>query len=130
LTEEGFQLPGTYDYAVISEVLEHLPNPEQLMFKLKGKVNKYIIITVPNTGFIGERLRLLFGRFPKQWVIHPSEHIRFWTVADFIYWCDQLGFKVESYHGMLDEFYDIKIKVWKYWPRLFARYVLYKVKMQ
>jgi methionine biosynthesis protein MetW len=38
LTKEGFQLSGTYDYAVISEVLEHLPNPEQLMFKLKGKV--------------------------------------------------------------------------------------------
>jgi len=127
LTKDGFTLPQTYDYVVISEVLEHLPNPEQLMFKLKGKVNKFIIITVPNTGFIGERLRMLFGRFPKQWVLHPSEHLRFWTVADFIYWCGQLGFKVVSYRGMLDEFYDIKIKVWKFWPRLFARYVLYKI---
>ena len=52
LTKDGFTLPQTYDYVVISEVLEHLPNPEQLMFKLKGKVNKFIIITVPNSGFI------------------------------------------------------------------------------
>ncbi|MDD5190262.1 MAG: methionine biosynthesis protein MetW, partial [Dehalococcoidales bacterium] len=27
LTKDDFQLPGTYDYAIISEVLEHLPNP-------------------------------------------------------------------------------------------------------
>lgn len=128
LTQADSQLDDTYDYAIISEVLEHLPNPEQLMFKLKGKINKFIIVTIPNTGFIGERLRLLSGRFPKQWVLHPSEHIRFWTVTDFIYWCEQLGFKVESYHGMLDEFYDIKIKIWKYYPRLFSRYVLYIVK--
>jgi len=127
LNKEGFHLEEIYDYIVISEVLEHLPNPEQLLSKLKGKFRKKIIITVPNTGFLGERLRLLFGRFPKQWVLNPAEHLRFWTVTDFVFWCHQIEFRVESYYGMLDEFYDIKIKLWKYYPRLFSRYVLYKV---
>jgi 2-polyprenyl-3-methyl-5-hydroxy-6-metoxy-1,4-benzoquinol methylase len=128
ITQEGFQLSAQYDYIVISEVLEHLPNPEHLVSKLKGRFRKYIIVTIPNTGFAGERLRLLMGKFPRQWVLHPSEHIRFWTVSDFIYWCEQLGFKVERYQGMQEEFYDIKIRIWKYYPRLCSRYVLYLLK--
>lgn len=127
ITQEEFQLKETYDYIILSEVLEHLPNPERLLSILRGKFSKYIIITIPNTGFAGERLRLLLGRFPKQWVVHPSEHLRFWTVTDFIFWCEQLGFRVEKYYGLFDEFYDIKIKLWKYYPKFFARYILYKV---
>jgi len=128
ITKEGFQLAEVHDYIIISEVLEHLPNPEQLMLKLKGRFEEYLIITIPNSGFIGERLRLLLGRFPKQWALHPSEHLRFWTVKDFIFWCHQLGYRVESYRGLFDEFYDIKIKLWKYYPNLFSRYVLYIIK--
>jgi len=127
ITQGEFQLTETYDYIIISEVLEHLPNPEQLMLKLKGRFRKHLIITIPNTGFAGERLRLLLGRFPKQWGLHPSEHLRFWTVTDFTFWCQQLGLRVENYYGLFDEFYDIKIKLWKYYPKLFSRYILYKV---
>ena len=130
ITKEEFQLTTTYDYIILSEVLEHLPNPERLLLMLRGKFSKYIIITIPNTGFAGERLRLLLGRFPKQWVVHPSEHLRFWTVTDFIFWCQQLGFRVERYYGLFDEFYDIKIRLWKYYPKLFSRYILYKVTEQ
>ena len=127
ISQREFQLTETYDFIIASEVIEHLPNPEELMSKLRGKFRKYLIITIPNTGFVGDRLRLLLGRFPKQWVVHPSEHLRFWTVTDFVFWCEQLGFKVESYYGMLDEYYDLKIKLWKYYPKLFSRYILYKV---
>lgn len=130
ITQGEFQLTETYDYIILSEVLEHLPNPEELMSKLRGKFSKYLILTIPNTGFVTERLRLLLGRFPKQWVLHPSEHLRFWTVTDFIFWCQQLGFRVESYYGLLDEFYDIKIKLWKYYPKLFSRFILYRVTEQ
>ncbi len=128
ITEKDFNLDGTYDYIIISEVLEHLPKPEEVMQRVKGNFTKYLIVTIPNTGFLGERLRLLLGRVPQQWVVHPSEHLRFWTISDFLFWCGQLGFKVESYHGLLDEYYDIKIKLWKYYPKLFSRYVLYLIK--
>ena len=97
------------------------------MAKLKGKFRKQLIITIPNTGFLGERLRLAFGRFPKQWVLHPSEHLRFWTVTDFMFWCDQLGYKVDRYYGLLDEYYNDKINLWKYYPRLFSRYIVYTI---
>lgn len=128
ITEENFKLDETYDYIIFSEVLEHLPKPEEVMQRVKGKFTKYLIVTIPNTGFLGERLRLLLGRFPKQWVFHPSEHLRFWTVSDFLFWCEQFGLKVESYYGLLDEYYDIKLPLWKYYPRLFSRYILYLIK--
>jgi methionine biosynthesis protein MetW len=127
LAREDFRITGTYDYIILSEVIEHLPKPEELLKMLKGKFNKNLIITIPNTGFLGERLRLLLGRSPKQWVYHPSEHLRFWTVDDFLFWAEQLGLKVERYHGLLDEYYDIKIPLWKWFPRLFSRYILYYI---
>ena len=128
IAKEGFKITGTYNYIILSEVIEHLPKPEELLKMLKGKFQKNLIITIPNTGFLGERLRLLLGRSPKQWVYHPSEHLRFWTVDDFLFWCGQLGFRVEKYYGLIDEYYDIKMPLWKWFPRLFSRYILYLVK--
>lgn len=128
LSDENLQIDGTYDYIISSEVIEHIPKPEELIKLVKGKFDKYLIISVPNTGFLGERLRLLLGKTPKQWVYHPSEHLRFWTVSDFLFWIDQLGLHVERYYGLRDEYYDIKVPLWKYCPRLFSRYILYVIK--
>ncbi len=127
VSQKEFELRDTYDFIIASEVIEHLVKPEELMAKLKGKFRKQLIITIPNTGFLGERLRLVCGRFPKQWVLHPSEHLRFWTVTDFVFWCDQLGYNVDRYYGLLDEYYNDKINLWKYYPRLFSRYIVYTI---
>jgi methionine biosynthesis protein MetW len=83
-----------YDYIVLSEIIEHVPDPERLLNDLRPHVRKGIIVSVPNTGFYQHRLRLLFGRFPLQWVVTPGEHLRFWTYADFRWWARQLGFEV------------------------------------
>ena len=128
LSDENLQINGNYDYILSSEVIEHMPKPEELIKLVRGKFNKRLIISIPNTGFLGERLRLLLGKTPKQWVYHPSEHLRFWTVDDFVFWIEQLGLKVEKYYGLRDEYYDIKIPLWKYYPRLFSRYILYVIK--
>jgi methionine biosynthesis protein MetW len=128
ITSDDFEIVKRFNYIILSEVLEHLPKPESLFLKLHGKFSRYVIVTIPNTGYIGERMRMLLGRFPKQWVVHPSEHLRFWTVSDFCFWCTQLGFRVTSYYGVPDDYYDTAIKLWKHYPRLFARYVLYIVK--
>jgi len=82
-----------YDYVVLSEVLEHLDEPEAVITKLNGKFRKALLISIPNIGYYKHRLRLLFGRFPIQWRCHPAEHLRFWTVADFRLWLRQFGLK-------------------------------------
>lgn len=82
------------DYVVLSEIIEHIPDPERLLNDLRPHVRKGIIVSVPNTGFYQHRLRLLFGRFPLQWLVTPGEHLRFWTHADFLWWARQLDFEV------------------------------------
>ncbi|MEO0560841.1 MAG: methionine biosynthesis protein MetW [Chloroflexota bacterium] len=83
-----------FDYVVLSEIIEHIPDPERLLNDLRPHVRKGIIVSVPNTGFHQHRLRLLFGRFPVQWMVTPGEHLRYWTHADFLWWADQIGFEV------------------------------------
>jgi methionine biosynthesis protein MetW len=130
VTNSTFSLSETFDYIIASEVLEHLSNPEEVMLKFKDKFRKYLIITLPNSGFIAERLRLLFGRAPKQWAFHPSEHLHYWTPRDFIFWCRQLGFRVENSYGLFDNYYDLKVPLWRWFPKLFSRYMLYKVTLK
>lgn len=90
------QFPGVaaFDYVIMSEIIEHTPDPESLLNSLRPYTRKAQIVSIPNTGFHQHRLRLLFGRFPLQWVITPGEHLRYWTRADFRWWAKQLGFRI------------------------------------
>jgi methionine biosynthesis protein MetW len=83
-----------YDYIILSEIIEHIPDPERLLDELRPHARKGIIVSIPNTGFHQHRLRLLLGRFPLQWVVTPGEHLRFWTYADFRWWARQLNFEL------------------------------------
>ena len=125
VTRDTNGLPEQVDYVVISEVLEHVTNPEALLLSVKDRFTKRLFVDIPNTGALNDRLRLLFGRFPKQWVFHAGEHIRFWTVTDFLFLCKQLGYEVERYYGLYDPHSHMGVKLWKICPRLFARFVLY-----
>ena len=82
------------DYITGFEVLEHTPNPEAILDALRGKARKGMIFSFPNTGYYLHRLRLLCGRFPLQWIAHPGEHLRFWTVADVRSWVPQTGYEL------------------------------------
>lgn len=101
-TEALAKLPEV-DYVTGFEILEHMPVPETLLDVLKPKTRKAMIFSFPNTGYYLHRLRLLFGRFPLQWIAHPGEHVRFWTVADVKSWIPQIGFetiRVVAYEGL------------------------------
>lgn len=82
----GFKPDKDYDYIVISELLEHVQIPENLISEITPYFKKGLIITIPNTGYYLDRLRLLFGRFPVQWTFRQWEHVRFWTLTDFRNW--------------------------------------------
>jgi len=109
------KLPPT-DYILLFEVLEHLPNSEELLQWAIGHAYKGVFFSVPNTGFFAHRLRLLLGRFPLQWRVHPSEHLRFWTVRDMKWWLRQLGYR--NYVMRLYEGVPILNCLW---PSLFAQ---------
>lgn len=117
---EALDALAEYDYIILSEIIEHIPKPEDLLGGLRGHVRRAFIISVPNTGYVWHRLRLLLGRFPLQWLAHPGEHLRFWTHVDFLWWADWLGYRVQAaipYQGT---------PVLKHlWPNLFASGMVY-----
>ena len=96
VTAPGFAIDGVYDTVLISEVLEHLPEPERVIRLMSAHVGKRLILTFPNIGYLPHRLRLLFGRFPVQWGWHPGEHLRFWTLSDYFWWLEQLGYEIDA----------------------------------
>lgn len=80
------------DHIILFEVLEHMQNPELFLRAAVAKARRSVFFSVPNTGYFPYRLRLLMGRFPVQWRLHPGEHLRFWTFRDLRWWLGQLGF--------------------------------------
>lgn len=115
----------SFDYIIITEVLEHIQNPEDVIQACKGHFNKYLFVSIPNTGFFIHRLRLLFGRAPLVVIqVHVKEHIRFWTHTDFLYWCDHLGLSVCNYR-VSAPIYPLGINLGKIWPSLFGAQIIY-----
>ncbi len=103
------------DYYLLLEVLEHLPKAEKLFAVSRQKARRGVFFSVPNSGYISYRLRLLFGKFPAQWLITHDEHVRFWTVADMRWWLLAQGisdFEIFCYRGV-----PILNKIW---PSLFS----------
>ena len=84
------------DYITGFEIIEHMPNPEEFIHAIKHKARKALIFSFPNTGYYAHRLRLLFGKFPLQWVTHPGEHLRFWTVSDVKWWVENIHFNLDK----------------------------------
>jgi SAM-dependent methyltransferase len=112
-------LPKT-DYTLILEVLEHLQNSEEVLLELLNTTEKKLIFSVPNTGFIGHRLRLLFGSFPLQWRTNPGEHLRFWTYGDIKWWLKEL----KLYNNSTIYLYEGIPLLNKIFPSLFAMGIL------
>src|SRR3989344_4802178 len=87
------------DYCIGLEILEHMAYPEEIVLTMSEKTEKAMIFSFPNTGYYLHRLRLLIGRFPLQWIVHPGEHLRYWTVRDVKDWVRSLGFKLDKVIG-------------------------------
>ncbi|OGH59414.1 MAG: hypothetical protein A2725_01130 [Candidatus Magasanikbacteria bacterium RIFCSPHIGHO2_01_FULL_33_34] len=111
------------DYITGFEIIEHMPNPEQFVYRLKDKAKKGFIFSTPNTGYYAHRLRLLFGRFPLQWIAHPGEHVRFWTVKDMKFWVRAIGFRLSKF--ILYEGLPILNKIW---PSMYAQGMIIYIK--
>lgn len=94
----GAQLQDKYfDVILALELFEHIPDPERLIHDISQHCSS-CVLSVPNTGYFAHRLRLLFGKFPLQWRLHPGEHLRFWTYSDLEWWVRELGYQNYSIH--------------------------------
>ena len=119
---ESWEKIPNCDFLTGFEILEHLPNPEEFVLKVANRVRKEMIFSFPNSGYYIHRLRLLFGCFPLQWVVHPGEHLRFWTVKDVYSWVKALKLyliSVATYEGIpcLNRF----------WPSMFGQGIILRI---
>ena len=119
---DEFRIESTYDYVLACELLEHLSTPERLVSSVRGAYSRALIVSVPNIAYFMHRLRLLFGRFPLQWSLHPGEHLRYWSIPDFRWWTQELGLRITRVlpaNGLR------LFNIHRLWPNLFANDVVY-----
>lgn len=107
------------DHILLLEVIEHLPDPEKLIAALQCKARKNLVVSFPNTGYIGHRMRLLMGRFPLQWRVHPGEHLRYWTLQDAWWWAGEIEREL-GLHVQTIETYEGMSFLNRLWPGMFA----------
>jgi methionine biosynthesis protein MetW len=110
------------DYLIGFEILEHMPEPENIIYQFKDKIKYSMFFSFPNSGYYLHRLRFLFGKFPLQWIVHPGEHLRFWTTKDVKWWVRSLGFELNNlvlYEGL--PFLN------KIFPSLFAQGIIINI---
>jgi len=110
---------GEYDYIVISEVIEHLIRPHETLKFFLSRAKKGVIITIPNSGWLGYRLQYLLGHFPRQ----SFTHLHYWTHKDFYIFCETLKIEILDFKAPVDE--GILARVF---PNLFAYSLCYLLK--
>lgn len=117
-----------YDAVVISELLEHLFEPENLLTKLRklAKKDKSIIITVPNVLFWKNRLKIFLGQFnyTNQGVMDRG-HIHFFSWSSLNKLIKDTGYKIMEIDNHLPTRGTKYLG--KIWPGFFAYRFIVKI---
>jgi methionine biosynthesis protein MetW len=125
------QIQGKFDDVVLMEVIEHVPDAEELVRQVIALQPQRIFITIPNIGYIMHRLRLFFGgRFPITMVLcHMKEHLRFWTEKDFRQWAEVMQLEVVQVTGQERDYHDALTKfLIRLNPGFFAAQLVYELR--
>jgi glycosyltransferase involved in cell wall biosynthesis len=86
-----------FDYVLMLDILEHLRNPEQILWQAGRalKDNGRIIVSLPNVANVTVRLTLLFGRFNyTERGILDRTHVRFYTHKTARRLLEQAGYEI------------------------------------
>ena len=137
---------GTFDAVLLTDVLEHLPNPQAMLLLSREalKPRGAVIVSVPNVAHWSVRSYLLRGKFQYQpYGIMDATHLRWFTAASVRSLLASSGYKVVEYQataglGLLDNVCRAPLcwlptnfrgrflrSACKHWPTLFgAQHVL------
>ncbi len=88
-----------FDYVLLMDVLEHLRNPEALLYFIKKNfvVNKNVIISMPNVANISIRINLLFGIFKyTEFGLLDKTHLQLYTLNSAKNLISSSGLKTDS----------------------------------
>jgi len=118
-----------FDVVFASSILEHLPQPENLLQLIKSvlKPNGILIITTPNVAHWSLRLKLLRGHWDyEDYGLLDRTHLRFFTYFTFQKLVSAAGFKIITVK--IDPAGGIKYFNWlfKYFPNFYAHQICIK----
>lgn len=119
--------PGTvevgerFDHVVLTEVIEHVADAEGLLAQVWSHTGRCLWVTFPNIAYFPHRWRLALGRFPVQWVLFPAEHLRYWSLPDFLEWAAGVGLPAPV---VLPSNGIVFGQLHRIWPNLFANQIV------
>jgi len=126
--DDPFPFPDSFfDVIICSEVLEHLVFPGKCVKEIYRVLRSggVAIFSIPNLGFIKNRIRLLFGISPcDQGRFCRSEHLHYWTCSSFKYFLKIYNFKVLMVKGIKDRSWK-NILTYNF-PCIFSDYIFFK----
>ena len=92
-------LEGIYDVIILGDLIEHTPNPELVLLKLRKNLPKWgvIIVSVPNIANVYARTKIILGNFDyEDKGIFDKTHLRFFTIKTLKNLLKNTGYKVDS----------------------------------
>ncbi len=120
LSEDFLAKYGPFDTIVFADVLEHLPNPGQMLLIAKQGLaaGGSIVASVPNVGHFFIRMNLLRGRFEyRDCGIMDATHLRWFTKATLNQFFENLGFTVTSHlYTVNSEMPEYNGRPWRWLP--------------
>jgi methionine biosynthesis protein MetW len=93
---------GPFDLVLLTDVLEHLPNPQEMLLLSRKALEPQggVIVSVPNVAHWSVRSYLLRGRFEYQPLgIMDATHLRWFTAASLRSLLASSGFNVIEYRA-------------------------------
>jgi methionine biosynthesis protein MetW len=132
ITEEVEDYPdNTFDYVILSQTLQQVLAPDQLIRELL-RVGKKIIVSFPNFSYWSIRLQILFfgyapknRQLPYEWYNTPN--IRVITIKDFRRFVRETGCEVIREVGINTHSDDLQGKIISFLPNLRATYGIFMV---
>jgi homoserine O-acetyltransferase len=99
--ERGLEMypDGMFDYAVLSQTIQTLRDPQKVLVELH-RVAKKVIVSFPNFAHWRCRMQLMFSgmapqtrQLPFRWYNSPNIH--FLSIRDYDRFCGEYGFRIE-----------------------------------
>lgn len=122
---------NTFDYVVLSQTLQQVYEPSELIRSLL-RIGKKGIVSFPNFSYWRVRLQLLLTGYapitrqlPYEWYDTPN--IRVITLKDFRKFSKQVGFRIIKEVAICSQSYDRSGKIIRLLPDWFATYGIFLI---
>lgn len=132
INEEVMDYPdGTFDYVILSQTLQQVYEPSDLIRSLL-RIGKKGIVSFPNFSYWSVRHQLLVTGYapitkqlPYEWYDTPN--IRVITIKDFRKFSKEVGFKIIKEVAINTQNQDKSGKIIKFMPTMFATYGIFLI---